>query len=269
MMQANDHLESTTISAFVDGELSPIETQNVQQHIAACHACALQIISANQVKSATARAGSRYAPAADAMARLTAALKQPEFSAKPKEESPVRTAQVHTMPAAKRPSAWWAAIAASLLAIVSLMGWQQLRHTNTLSAELLDHHLSTLSSGGAPDVISTDRHTVKPWFQGKLPFSFNLPETLPADMVLKGADMTYVNGQPAAQLLFAIHKHEVSIFLTQRENRIAAATMPSNRSGFSIRTASTPEMNLIAVSDVNAADLETLLKALVAVQSPR
>jgi anti-sigma factor RsiW len=148
------------------------------------------------------------------------------------------------------------------------MGWQLNRQSNALSAEMLDHHLETLSSGAPPNVLSSDRHTVKPWFQGKLPFSFNLPEVLPADTVLKGADLTYLSGEPVAQLLFSIHKHDVSIFLTQRQSRIPLAAMPSVRSRFSMRSAATPAMNLVAVSDVNPAELEMILQALVAAQFP-
>jgi len=131
---------------------------------------------------------------------------------------------------------------------------------------LLDQHLATLSSGAAPEVLSTDRHTVKPWFQGKLPFSFNLPESLPADMSLKGADFTYLNGKPAALLLFTIHKHEVSVFLTQRAD---SATVPRSgvRSGFVMHHAVTQNLRMVAVSDVNAADLDLLLSTLVQAQS--
>ena len=162
----------------------------------------------------------------------------------------------------------WVALAASLVMAVSLIGWRQIRQANALSAELLDQHLATLSSGASPEVISTDRHTVKPWFQGKLPFSFNLPEVLPADTSLKGADFTYLSGQPAALLLFTIHKHEVSVFLTQR-SATAIATMPSHvRSGFNIYYASTHDLGIAAVSDVNPADLKLLLSALVQAQSP-
>ena len=74
---------------------------------------------------------------------------------------------------------------AFVLAIL-LIAWQQARQANALYAELLDQHLATLSSGASPEVISTDRHTVKPWFHGKLPFSFHLPDNLPAGTILKG-----------------------------------------------------------------------------------
>ena len=179
--------------------LSASELQAIQQHVSDCHICALKIVSGMQIKTATARAGQRFAPPPDALARLTAQVRQ----------QPVKkSARILSL----RPAAW-VALAASLVLAILLIGWQQARQVNTLSAELLDQHLATLSSGASPEVISTDRHTVKPWFQGKLPFSFNLPDSLPADTILKGGDLTYLNGQPAALLLFTIHKHEVRSFL--------------------------------------------------------
>jgi anti-sigma factor RsiW len=167
-------------------------------------------------------------------------------------------------PASIRPAAW-AALAAAILLAISLLGWRQLQQTNTLAAELLDQHLATLSSAATPQVISTDRHTVKPWFQGRLTFSFNLPDAtaLPPDTTLKGADLTYLNGQPAALLLFTIHKHEVSFFLTQRSSSPTLTALPSTLAGFNLRTATTPDLRIIAVSDVNQSDLDNLMAALI------
>jgi anti-sigma factor RsiW len=109
---------------------------------------------------------------------------------------------------------------------------------------------------------------VKPWFQGRLPFSFNLPDAvaLPPDSTLKGADLTYFNGQPAALLLFTIHKHQVSIFVTQRANGPILTALPSSRSGFTIASATTRELCILAVSDVNPAELDLLVASLVRAQ---
>ena len=163
----------------------------------------------------------------------------------------------------------WVGLAAALLLAVSLMGWRQIHQTNTLAAELLDQHLSTLSSGATPQVISTDRHTVKPWFQGRLPFSFNLPDAqaLPPDTTLKGADLTYLKGQPAALLLFTIHKHQVSAFVTQRSGGPNLVALPGARSGFSIISVTTFGLQIVAVSDVNPADLEALVAVLAKAQA--
>jgi anti-sigma factor RsiW len=254
MTQAIEHLSPDTLSAFIDGELPDAEQTAIEQHIAACHTCALRVLSATQLKAATARAGRRFAPTPDALARLTAQLRQ----------QPQPSARVYSM---RRLA--WVGLAAALLLAASLVGWQQMHQANNLSAELLDQHLSTLASGATPQVISTDRHTVKPWFQGRLPFSFNLPDAqaLPPDTTLKGADLTYLKGQPAALLLFTIHKHQVSVFVTQRSGGPSLVALPGARSGFSIQSASTPGLQIVAVSDVNPVDLEALVAVLAKAQS--
>jgi anti-sigma factor RsiW len=74
MTQAIEHLNPDTLSAFIDGELPAGEQEAIQQHLAGCHACALRVLSATQLKAATARAGRRFAPPPEALARLTAQL---------------------------------------------------------------------------------------------------------------------------------------------------------------------------------------------------
>jgi anti-sigma factor RsiW len=254
MTQAIEHLRPDTLSAFIDGELTDGEQGAIELHLAGCHSCALRVLSATQLKAATARAGRRFAPPPDVLARLTAQLHQ----------QPRATARILSM---RRMT--WVGLAAALLLAVSLVGWRQIHQTNNLSAELLDQHLSTLSSGATPQVISTDRHTVKPWFQGRLPFSFNLPDAqaLPPDTTLKGANLTYLKGQPAALLLFTIHKHQVSVFVTQRSGGTSLVALPGARSGFTMHSATTPDLQLVAVSDVNPAELDALVAVLAKAQT--
>jgi anti-sigma factor RsiW len=255
MTQAIEHLNADALSAFIDGELTAGEQETMQQHLSGCHACGIRVLSATRLKTATARAGRRFVAPPEALVRLTAQL----------HGEPRRTERIDFI----RRTAW-ASLAAAMVLAVSLIGWRQLHETNNLAAELLDQHLATLSSAATPQVISTDRHTVKPWFQGRLPFSFNLPDAqaLPPDTILKGADLTYLKGQPAALLLFTIHKHEVSVFLTQRFGGPSLTALPSTRSGFTIHAATTHDLRIVAVSDVNPADLDALVAALMHAQSP-
>ena len=253
MTQTAEHPGPDAINAYVDGELSGDEEQNTQQHLADCHSCALRALSTTQLKAATARAGRCFAPAPQVVARLTARL----------YEEPSAVARNRSI----RPAAW-GALAAALVLAVSLLGWSRIRQSNTLAAELLDQHLAVLSSSAAPQVISSDRHTVKPWFQGRLPFSFNLPESeaLPTDTTLKGADLTYFDGQPAALLIFTIHKHQVTVLLTQQESDLVLAGIPKGRAGFTIHSATASHLHIIAVSDVNPAELDLLIDALARAQ---
>ena len=248
-----EHLSPEQISAFVDRELPADERLSAEQHLGGCHACTLRVLETIHLKTATASAANTVTVPPDALARLTARLQR-------QEAQETRT-RVYSFPAAR-----WMALAACLLLAVSLISWWQIRRSDTLSSELLDQHLALMASGAAPEVISTDRHTVKPWFQGKLPFSFNLPEVLPPDSTLKGGDLMYVEGRPAAMLLFTIHKHQVSVFLTQRTNRFPPTERSSIRSGFTVHYATTQELRIAAVSDVNPSELDHLVAALVQAQ---
>jgi anti-sigma factor RsiW len=247
-----EHLTPETVGALVDNELSPAEQSTAQAHMQTCHACALRVLAAHQLKSATKQAVRTFIPSPGALARLTAHAQQ----APPKRVRiiPFRTAA-------------WGAIAALVLLTLSLGMVRLSNERTTLSAELLDQHLATLSDAAAPQVISSDRHTVKPWFQGKLPFSFNLPEpnTLPQDTALQGADLTYVDGKPAALLLFTIHKHHASIFVTQA-GQLPVLTANTTRFGFNMSTVRAAGLDLAAVSDVNRPDLDALVATLVKVQ---
>ena len=91
-----------------------------------------------------------------------------------------------------------------------------------LATAAYDQHIATLAANTPPQVISSDRHTVKPWFEGKLSFSLNLPENLPSGTNLDGANLTYIHNRPAAQLLYSIGKHRVSIYLEQETDSNAS-----------------------------------------------
>jgi len=246
-----DHLRSETIGAVVDGELSPLDQRVARAHLSECHVCSLKVIAAGQLKSATKRAATGFAGPQDALARLEAVARQT-----PPKSAPVFP--IRLMP--------WAAVAAMFLLAIAL-GGKMLRQSDLLSAEILDQHLATLSDSALPEVVSTDRHTVKPWFQGKLSFSFNIPEpnTLPADTALVGADLTYVNGKPAALMLFTIHKHRASVFVTEA-GQLSEFVRVTARSGFHFSAGRGNGLELLGVSDVNGAELDALVAKIAAAQ---
>src|ERR1700722_19519541 len=92
---STSHLDQDTLSAFIDRELPPVEQQGIEQHLSTCHACTLRVLSATQLKAATARAGHRFAPPPEALARLTASLHSQSQSkspqTQPKTKAPART----------------------------------------------------------------------------------------------------------------------------------------------------------------------------------
>src|SRR5579863_371106 len=255
-----DHLSPTIQSALTDGELSVDQLVTTNQHLAGCRSCTTSALYQSLLKSATAKAGHRYAPPPDLKERLVRQIRQ--------EASPRKGSR----PDFKNPGSWgfiwngWAAAAAVLLVCVSILGVQKSgsrsavasSESSALATEVCDQHIAALAANAPPQVISSDRHTVKPWFQGKLPFSFNLPENLPTGITLDGANLTYVHNRPAAQLLYSIGRHRVSVYLEQKTDARESHNFSADHAGFHVVGFQTNEIDGIAVSDVDPARLSDL-----------
>jgi len=249
----SEHIADPMLSALADGELTSTELHAVQQHLAECPACTSRALSVSLLKSASGRAGVRYTPPAEFAGTLAA-----------------RMAKLASQPAPThhaKPTHWWtspnagiAAAALLLVAITALVIARGRPETEAQATEVLDQHIAALAANSAPQVISSDRHTVKPWFQGKLPFSFNLPESLPADVTLDGANLTYIHGRPTAQLLYSIGKHRVSLFVQQTATQPDVTVQPAGgHSGFTVTGFDDAGLNVLAVSDVDPTRLAGLL----------
>jgi anti-sigma factor RsiW len=244
-------LDREKLHAYADESLAPEELAAVEQHLRECAACAAEALALVQMKRATRAAA----------ASLTL---RPEFRMRPE----FRQQMEKSMQGAQRPTrrrAWLQGLAAAALALlliaVSTAVLTQRAGRDEAVAEGLDLHVAALASTNPVDVVSTDRHTVKPWFQGKLPFTFNLPELEGSPYKLLGGKLVYLEHNPAAQLLFEIRKHQISVFLAQeREGLVplsAAVTTTSER-GFSVETWREGGLRYVAISDTNPADVHAL-----------
>jgi anti-sigma factor RsiW len=268
-----DHLSHIILNALVDGELTADQLASADQHLAGCPSCTSYALNQSLLKSATAKAGQRYQPPPHLQERLARLAS--------KGESRSQAPGFDPAPLSPPRSVWglgslgWAAAAVILLASVSMMLFQRATQRAGIASaehaalitEVFDQHVATLADNIAPQVVSTDRHTVKPWFQGKIPFSFNLPQTLPGDTTLDGANLTYLGDQPVAQLLYRIGRHRVSVFLRQSSAEAETNQFAAERAGFHVMAFSTNGLEAIAVSDVDPARLAELVSALRNAQS--
>jgi anti-sigma factor RsiW len=263
-----DHLSHATLNALVDGELPADQLASANLHLAECPSCTSYALHQSLLKSATAKAGQRYLPPSHLQERLMrlASAEDLESRAPGVRAVPVSAAR----PVWRFGSLGWAAAALLLLVTVSMMLFQRAAQraervsaeNAALVTEVFDQHVATLAGNAPPQVVSTDRHTVKPWFQGKIPFSFNLPQGLPSDTTLDGANLTYLGNQPVAQLLYSIGKHRVSVFLRQKSGTAEAHELVEERAGFHVMGFSTNDLEVVAVSDVDPTRLRELASAL-------
>lgn len=264
-----DHLSSSVLNALADGELTAGQWSATNQHLAECASCAANALYQSQLKAATAKAGHRYSAPPDLQGRWTTLIRRASPSAA-------------TMPRRSALASWpqlgnygWATACAVLVLFAATFFIQENARRNAaviaedfaLATEASDQHIAAMASNTPPQVISSDRHTVKPWFQGKLPFSFNLPEDLSSGTTLDGANLAYLHHRPAAQLLYTIGKHRASIYLEQRLPTEAAKDLTMEQAGFHVIVFFTDDIRGVAVSDVEPARLSELVGKITRAQN--
>jgi anti-sigma factor RsiW len=239
------------IEAYADGELPAAEQAAFDAHLPNCAACAADALARVQMKRAMATAGKKFTPSAEFRQRIEK--------------------QISSRPKSSRLKAWLPglAVAAAVLVIALAAGnrWMASQERRTLG-EIADLHVATLASGTPVDVVSTDRHTVKPWFAGKLPFTFNLPELQGTPYTLIGGRVTYLHQTPGAQLLFQVRQHRISVFIFQDRPGLdftsGANGSVSRQLSFNMESWSEGGLRYVAISDVDSGSLRQLCDLLKA-----
>ena len=239
------------LDRYVDGELSPEELAECEQHLRDCRQCATAVLGCLQMKRAIRSAAtSRYAPTPELRLRIRQTI----------------------VPAPSRLRRFWLpqfslAAAALILLVVGAALWLSRPQPANLARELLDQHVASLASPNPVDVLSSDRHTVKPWFEGRLPFTFNLPDLQGSAFRLIGGRVTYFQQSPGAHLLFGIRKHQISVFILQDRGlcrQLGQSSPESLQSGFTIDTWSQAGLCYALVGDAGPSDIHALSQLLQA-----
>jgi anti-sigma factor RsiW len=164
--------------------------------------------------------------------------------------------------AASTPSSWrWLAIAASVLLAISgtwnvVLVKSRVDPQQVLAGDVLSAHVRSLTGTHLLDVISTDQHTVKPWFNGKLDFSPPVKDF--EEFPLQGGRLEYFEGHPAAALIYGRRKHTINLFTWPSATATRAGF--ETRNGYNLETWSNNGMTFWAVSDLNEAELRQFVR---------
>jgi anti-sigma factor RsiW len=245
------------LDTYLDGELPEQEMRTFDTHVRGCPSCSADALVRVQMKRAIQGAGRRFVPSTDFRRRI-------ERSITPKPQRSFRLG-------------WMVATAASVILVVGATtstyigtrsGRDQALRDHVYS-EIADLHVATLASSSPVDVISTDRHTVKPWFQGKIPFAFSLPELQNSEFSLLGGRMTYLDQTPGAHLIYDVRKHHISVFVFQERalplSLKSPASLDENLSSpkqlpFNMETWSQGGLRYFVIGDASAPDIDSLAK---------
>ncbi len=255
-------LWDTKVDAYVDGELAQDEDRAFREHMRSCVACSQETLGRMEMKRAVHAAGKRYQPSDEFRARMTKQTWAQVSDLRRTGQRPASTSGSTTSVGWAWMRGWQPRLAAALVVIVafgiSILHVRSMQRQQVMR-EIADLHASNLASANPVDVVSTDKHTVKPWFQGKLPFSFDLPELSGTDFVLEGGRMVFVEQEPAALLVYGIRKHKVTVLISM--DRDGLEKLGSDRTSiqsFHLETWSQHGLRYIVISDTSADDMHAL-----------
>jgi len=230
------------LNAYLDSELDLTGSLNVEHHLSECRACAAQYTSLERLREEIAAADLRYRPSGDLERRIQS-VRSPSGS-----------------------SSWWnhawrntsmlvAATAAAVLLFLIIPS-----RTNVGSSgegpEILDSHLRSLMPNHLVDVPSSDRHTVKPWFQGKTSFSPPVPDLTASGFSLIGGRLEVIHQRPAAAVVYKRREHIINLYVAPADGSQVKPTAEEIDGYHFVRWAENG-LSYSAVSDLNAAELRT------------
>jgi anti-sigma factor RsiW len=244
------------LPAYVDGELDLVRQLEIEAHLSACPACAQITQNLREAKQALREALPRYAMPPEVLKKIQSAL-PPEPVAPPVRRSVVMVLW---------PYLGMAASLAAMLAAGFAAGWQQ-GQTNQLTDDAIASHARSLMAQHLMDVISTDQHTVKPWFAGKIDFAPPVADLASAGFPLVGGRLDLLDHHPAAALVYQRRKHFINLFVWP-DGGAPLSTRQASHNGYQTQSWAKDGLNFLAVSEIPPADLADFVQAYRAQTGP-
>ena len=231
------------IDAYLDDELPAAEASSVRTHVQGCRTCER---------------------AAEARLVLRSAVQQGPYYAAPDR---LRTA---VLAAARRPPVRLSRLLAAAAAVIAVLAVgatvarivQVRRDTDAIVESVVEDHIRALRSQAVVEVRSSDQHTVKPWFLGKLDYAPPVQDLAAMGFPLDGGRLAKIDGRTVAVLVYQRRLHPITVFVWPEGDAPSAAAGARNLRGFNVRHWTSGGMAFWAVTDANPSDLEELAKAL-------
>jgi len=232
------------IDAYADGELGAAGILELEKHIHDCPACARAWRNVQDLKKALKQDALFYTAPEELQQRIRSVLPAP------------------AKPAPSRPAWNWnwltaatSGVAVACLALLLALLLARPSPEQQLAQEIVSSHIRSLMANHVMDVVSTDQHTVKPWFNGKLDFSPPVKDLATEEFPLIGGRLDYLGGRSVAALVFQRHKHVINLFIWPANAANSNASVFPPRQGYNLIHWSEAGMVFWAVSDLNEKEL--------------
>lgn len=251
------------LPAYLDQELGIAEAIAIEHHLSGCSECQAEYAIQSAVSARLRKEGTYFNAPPKLARRVQGSLRRdrtPSIGFK---------ALLDWLRAGAGSEAWslnWlrvGTVAASVLALVWSAGLYLALPSaqERLADELISSHVRSLQVDHLSDVASSDRHTVKPWFNGKLDFAPPVVDLASQDFPLEGGRLDYVNGRTVAVLIYRHRKHPINVYIWPSTDR-DAAPQAQDRQGYHLVRWTSGGMSYWAVSDLATNELEVFAGAL-------
>ena len=249
---------STLVHGYLDGELDLVNTLRVEDHLRECTSCAQTYRNLQTLRSAVRGGGLYFQPPGDLAERLHSALQDAAGAGRPVPAS--------MREAARRPRLWtWQAMTglAACLAVGAVIfqftpGASRPLQSDLVAQEVLASHVRSLMANHLTDVPSSDQHTVKPWFNGKLDFSPPVRDLSAQGFPLVGGRLDYLEERPVAALVYQRRKHFINLFIWPSPRDSGKQVVMQQ--GYNMHHWAESGMTYWAVSDLNNSELEEFVR---------
>ncbi|PST19779.1 anti-sigma factor [Rhizobium sp. JAB6] len=249
--ELNDHSEwADLLHGFIDGELDAANAALFQAHLASCAECAGEMENAMMVKRLSAREGVKWQAPDTVHARVQAALSLEQAMTR-------RAVAPHRAESSLRRLWRWvrewsfvpslAVLAASLMLVLNVP-----QQSQTIEDQLLASHVRSMLADHLTDVLTSDQHTVKPWFNGKIDFSPPVVDLAAQGFPLVGGRVDYLDGRVVAALIYRRHGHVINLFIWPAAS---GTGRNAEKDGYNFAEWHADGLVFWAISDVAAADL--------------
>jgi anti-sigma factor RsiW len=250
------------LHALIDGELDAGHAREVEAHAAGCSACAERLASFRAMHEAMSGAALKESAPAHLRSRIEALLATP---AKPNAAARrfFRPSRRGFFGGFALGSALSAAVAASLVFAVMRDNQQQ-----TIADEIVSAHIRSLQAGHLMDVETSDQHTVKPWFNGRVDVAPPVIDLTAEGFTLLGGRLDYIDGEPVAAIVYQRRKHLINLFVAQRLGARHGGALSEAIQGYNVRHWSQGGLDFWAVSDLAGDELDEFVQKIEAALRP-